>query len=663
MKTQKLFYLIVLCFISYKSIAQTTNHALIFAIGNYPNWPKISSLQDVSFIDSALSKRGFTDIKIVSDKDATVQGISNALEDLIKRVNVGDVVVIHFSSHGEQVQDDNGDESDGLDETIVTYNAMLPPRGQDLSPEEYNKYQADYFRDDLFGKYIDELRAKLGSKGDVVVFMDLCHSGTGTRGIAKVRGGQPALVSKNFDASKYASMDSAGDFRENKTRGDDANLATYIVYSAAQANELDYETTDDNGRGVGSLSYAISKVLSNLNDTISYRALFADIQTVMSERTPQQHPVVEGNGLDRTLFGGKFIRQQPYIEISKISGKNIVLKAGKMQGLDSGAIVAVYPKGTSNTSKAAKLATGVVVKSSAYTSDVNLEKETGLQQAAAGWVFVSVPVYNTEPLGIGFVNSAEKTRGGTLTTIFSQQEEDMIKSCLSNLPLVKFNITPELTITKGISRDSIKIASNNYFFNSVTDTAELKEKIEQYIQYKFLKNLNIADESAQLEIRLIPFINGKADTSQWNDSLAKTSSFRNGQQFVLWVKNTGSDDVYLNILDMQPDGIINRVLPNKAKNIYPVDLKIAAGSERLFSNYPIKVSPPYGTEIFKVFASKQQIDMEDIATTRGEGTRGTFTVLENLVRKSYGAGTRGVDTDNIGNADGSCFNLMFEIKP
>ena len=658
----KLFYLILLSFISYAGITQTTNHALIFAIGNYPNWPRISSLQDVSFIDSALSKRGFTDIKIVSDKDATVQGISNALEDLINRVKTGDVVAIHFSSHGEQVQDDNGDESDGLDETIVTYNAKLPPRGQDLSTEEYNKFQADYFRDDLFGKYIDELRAKLGSAGDVVVFMDLCHSGTGTRGVAKVRGGEPALVSKNFDPSKYASMDSAGDFRENKARGDDANLATYIVYSAAEANELDYETTDDEGRGVGSLTYAISKVFSTLNTAVSYRAFFADIQTVMSERTPRQHPVVEGTGLDRTIFGGKFIRQQPYIEISKISGKNIFLKAGKMQGLDSGAVVAVYPKGTSDTSNATKMATGIIVNSTAYTSEVTLDKETGLQQAAAGWVFVSEPVYNTESLGVGFNDAVGNARGIANKT-FSQQEQSAIKKFLSNIPLVKFNKTPELTITKGNGNDSIIIASNGYLFNTISDTTGLKEKIEQYIQYKFLKNLNITDESAQLQIRLVPFINGKADTSQWNDSIAKTPSFKNGQQFVLWVKNTGSNNVYLNILDMQPDGIINKVLPNKAKNIYPVDLKIAAGSERLFSNYPIKVSPPYGTEIFKVFASKQQIDLEQIATTRGADTRGNLTLLESLVKKSYSESTRGADADNISNADGSCFNLMFEIKP
>src|SRR5438552_6342395 len=261
MKKINFVYLTLICVIlSFTAITQT-RHALIFAIGNYPNWPRISSLQDVSFIEAALKAKGFDDIKIVADSSATVNGISDALSNLIDNVKAGDVVVIHFSSHGEQVQDDNKDETDGLDESIVTYNAMLPPRGRSLSAEEYNKFQANYFRDDLFGDYINKLRAKLGNSCDVVVFMDLCHSGSGTRGIVQVRGGQPALVAGDFDPGKYADADTSGVFKENRSaRGDDNNLATYVVYSAAKANELDYETIDDDGNGVGSLTYAISKV-------------------------------------------------------------------------------------------------------------------------------------------------------------------------------------------------------------------------------------------------------------------------------------------------------------------------------------------------------------------------------------------------------------------
>ena len=267
-------------------------------------------------------------------------------------------------------------------------------------------------------------------------------------------------------------------------------------------------------------------------------------------------------------------------------------------------------------------------------------------------------------MGIGFVSN--NTRGEK-TEAFTKPELTNIKNSLADLPLVRFDINPDLIISRGATSDSIKVASNGYVFETIKDPAanisQLKDDIQQYIQYKFLQNLIIKDESANVEVKLVPFINGKPDTAQLNTSLVTIPKFSEGQSFVLWAKNDGDANVYFNILDMQPDGIINKVLPDKSKNIYPGDLRIAAGSSFLFSKYPITVGPPYGTELFKIFVSKQKIDMEEIATTRGEGTRGNLSVLEGLVKKSYEAGTRGTETNNIGNADGSCFNLLFEIKP
>ncbi len=669
MKNIRLYVLLSTCFLMSSKIFSQAKHALIFAIGNYPasgGWPTISSLRDVGFIETVLKKQGFNDIKLVADSQATVKGISTALDDLIQRVKAGDVVVIHFSSHGEQVQDDNGDETDGLDECIVTYNATLPQRGGPLSREAYDKFQANYYRDDLFGSYIDKLRAKLGKDGDVVVFMDLCHSGTGTRGIAKVRGGKPPLVSNDFDAAKFAPTDTCGEFKEkDKTRGGENNLATFVVYSAAESGELDYETEDDEQEGVGSLTYAISKVFSNTNIIPTYRSLFARIQTVMNEKTPQQHPVLEGDGLDRKLFGGKFVKQQPYIQIEKINGMELTLNEGKMQGLDSGARVTVYPSGTtSDTSKAALLASGIVIKAGNYSSTVKLDNDLKIKQPTQGWVFLSEPVYNMEPLGINVVSNNAR---GTATHGFSKDEFANIKNGLADLPFVRFDVPPDLILVKGETSDSIKVASNGYLFetikNAPLNTTQLKDAIQHYIQYKFLQGLNIKDKSTKVEVKLIPFTNGKPDTAELNNSLVTIPKFKNGDKFVLWIKNDGDDDAYINILDLQPDGIINKVLPDKQKNIYPGDLKISGGSSFLFSQYPITVGPPYGTEIFKIFVSTQKIDMEDIATTRGAGTRGNLSVLEALVQRSYGAGTRGVETNNIGNADGSCFNLLFEIIP
>ena len=139
------------------------------------------------------------------------------------------------------MEDDDGDEVDRLDESIVTYNAVSPLKA---NKKDFQKTQQEYFRDDQFGDYIRQLRNKLGRNGDIIVFIDACHSGTGTRGISKVRGGQLPLVSENFDSTINAVVDikSKGVFREkNALLDDEKDLATYLVFSAARSDELDYE--------------------------------------------------------------------------------------------------------------------------------------------------------------------------------------------------------------------------------------------------------------------------------------------------------------------------------------------------------------------------------------------------------------------------------------
>ena len=260
MKQKTLLLAIVIFAIFYNANA-INKHALIIAIGNYPTektgWSQISSNRDVVFIKNALTNQNFdpTNISILEDQNATMKGISSALEKLIAGANKGDVALIHISSHGEQVQDDNGDETDGLDEAIVTYDAIAPSKAsRDKIP--FSKAQADYLRDDLFGDYINRLREKLGPKGDVIVLIDACHSGTGTRGFAKVRGGEPALIGNDFNSKPSTTKDN-GVFKE-KSGGED-QLATYIVFSAARAEELNYESLGDDQEWMGSLTYAVRK--------------------------------------------------------------------------------------------------------------------------------------------------------------------------------------------------------------------------------------------------------------------------------------------------------------------------------------------------------------------------------------------------------------------
>ena len=159
-----------------------TKHALIVAIGNYPkpeinNWDIINSVHDVPLIKNALLlSQQFSEknIQVLLDSAANKNGILGAIDKLYGSVNKGDIVVIHFSSHGQQLEDDNGDEIDGLDEAIVPYGAVYNP-----DTDKAVEISKGYIRDDLFGEKINQLRNKLGKDGDVLIILAACHSGSG----------------------------------------------------------------------------------------------------------------------------------------------------------------------------------------------------------------------------------------------------------------------------------------------------------------------------------------------------------------------------------------------------------------------------------------------------------------------------------------------------
>ena len=171
--------------------AKGDKHALIIAVGDYQpetGWKVISSKNDVPLIQGALVSQGFEEnhITVITDEQATKAGILNALDALLNTVNTGDVVVVHYSGHGQQITDDNGDEIDGYDEAMVPFDAHARLRKGVYEGE-------NHIRDDRIGEILTALRAKVGPNGSVMLIMDSCHSGTASRGLAKTRGTQGSI--------------------------------------------------------------------------------------------------------------------------------------------------------------------------------------------------------------------------------------------------------------------------------------------------------------------------------------------------------------------------------------------------------------------------------------------------------------------------------------
>ena len=629
--------------------------ALIIAIGNYPaasGWATISSKNDVPYMQRLFLNQGFLseNILILQDSMATYSGIEQAMNQLYQMSEPDDIVAIHISAHGEQIEDDNGDEADGLDESSVTYGALSP-----RVSVNFQKDQAAYLRDDKFGEMIDRLRGKLGSEGDVVVFMDACHSGTGTRGMMKVRGGQPPFTSgKPIQRQAQNKTDGIFGEKAQQTKG----MATYIVFSAARAEELAAETTNENNEGMGSLTFSLSKAFQNLDSMASYRSVFAGVQGIMHQVVRGQHPGLEGTGVDRRLFGGHFVHQKPYAEIEALNNsREIQIREGSFTGYEVGATVLLCKAGTLEPTSANVVDTGTVIRSGYCSATVKLMRGE-IKSPTDCWVFLLEPIYHLRPtkLKVAAGNSG-----------FTPAEAQLLNSKLAAVKGLELADAPDLILTKGKEKDSLKMASNGFLFQLMNKTfleTEWSDACRRFSRYVFFSSLNVKDRRLNQEIRFIPVKNTIPDT---NLLLKKVVNgfyeFNEGDSFVIEIKNTGTKSFYFNVLDLQPDGYINAILPNRGQKVYARDLQVLSGETRIFDKAFIILSPPFGEEIFKFFFSPKPLDLELIASPPPNTTqRAGLSFMEQLVDKGV-QNTRGDAVNLQGNAEGAVSQVVFRILP
>ena len=102
-------------------------------------------------------------ITVLTDYSATNKAMQTAIGSLISGAKKGDILLLHYSGHGSNVPDDNGDEADRRDE-------ILCPTDLDWK---------DPLRDDWLRKTFNGLKPGVS----LTVVMDCCHSGSNTRAI------------------------------------------------------------------------------------------------------------------------------------------------------------------------------------------------------------------------------------------------------------------------------------------------------------------------------------------------------------------------------------------------------------------------------------------------------------------------------------------------
>lgn len=151
-----------------------SDKALLIGINEYE---KVSSLRgcvnDVHNMERLLTSHlGFkpSSIRKLLDGDAKKKKITEGMNWLFRDVREGDRLVFHFSGHGSYTADFDGDEDDKVDEILCLW---------DIDGKDFN--DQSFLSDDELRQWTQKL-----PKGvRLLIVLDSCHSGTGTRDLSR----------------------------------------------------------------------------------------------------------------------------------------------------------------------------------------------------------------------------------------------------------------------------------------------------------------------------------------------------------------------------------------------------------------------------------------------------------------------------------------------
>ncbi len=347
--------------------------ALLIGINQYPRFAPRGQLSgcvnDVEVMRQALvNSFNFPEshVAVLTDRQATREGILTAMSELVQRVGQDDVVVVHYSGHGSQMTDLEGDEPDGFDETIV-------PHDSGREPDENRD-----IKDDEIYLWLKDLTAKTSS---VTLVFDCCHSGTITRDDfgGAVRWVEPDLRPASQLPPSPIPLAARGDLVGGRDAGGGGWLPLgdrYALISGCSRDEKSFEVEEPEGVRHGAMTFFLAQELSKARSGTTYRDLFEAMGPRVSARFPDQHPQLEG-ARDLEVFGSRRIETMRFAPVTLRSADQVTLGLGAACGLTEGSQWAIHPAGTKEVAPGAE-PLGVVALTSvqAVTSEGRLLRET-----------------------------------------------------------------------------------------------------------------------------------------------------------------------------------------------------------------------------------------------------------------------------------------------
>jgi hypothetical protein len=233
--------------------------------------------------DILLKYFGFTtgDIQVLMDERATKKNIMERLTWLITRAKADDRLLFHYSGHGSQIVDRDGDElKDKMDEIIC-------PHDMD--------WESNFISDDDLRAFFADL-----PKGvNLEVVLDSCHSGTGTREILAIKG-RPAELSfkPRFLPPPVDIACRADEDMEVRRLLKGNNSMNHVLFAGCRDNQ----TSADgyiNGSYNGAFTYYLCKHLRDTQGTTTRAELIKRVRASLKFNGFSQIPQLEAPAGER----------------------------------------------------------------------------------------------------------------------------------------------------------------------------------------------------------------------------------------------------------------------------------------------------------------------------------------------------------------------------
>jgi hypothetical protein len=644
---------------SFAAAGEPVKRALLIGINNYAAVPRLQgSVNDVETMRQVLATRwGFSEsnIAVLTDERATRAGIMAALDRLVKEAGPDDIVYFHYSGHGSQVKDLNGDEEDGLDETIIPQDG----RQRDVR--------------DITDDELDEVFARLKARSALIV-LDSCHSGTATR--------STDIRTRSVPQDTRVAIYEAYEKTKVKTRAVVPVMESrYVVITGAAAHQEALDGPVD-GRFHGFFSYALAKSMGASAPNASAREVFRGVEQELKKiqvrinRAAMPEPQLEAppDLIEKALFeprGGVTVQaaRLPWVEARAQGPGRVTLLNGVLLGAGPGSTWAIYPPADANFAPGAAIAVASVLQASGKDGIAALQPANAAIPNGARAVAL-LPAGSSPQIAIRVVGVPPERR---------KSIEDTLRSFLKDVEIVsadrpaRFAVDVQRDTLRLLSADGLQVVAS-FPLSSAQWGAGLAVVVSRSANATELLTLDNPSSQIRVDARVAnapPATRGLgtrgvtvvADTQPAQYRIRRPGDARTPQNS-LQLEIRTSADAFLTVVDVDSEGGVNLLFPvEQQRPGFYSDGLVRAGEAVMLpdslqsgnrAGFFWDYSPPRGSDTIRIFAStdlqtahaiRQRVRAVSATASRGGvATRAVAAAVSDLRTTFRSLATRGIVT-------------------